>query len=124
MSDFQDTKSSQQSEEIFGADDYQPVTRAELPRLNDTILDDETLEQLFVDIAALCQILGVTARGHGPQTRASDQNITLSDARELFLARAVNGLQIRYIHAGTEWWDTLMHTPDGTRLVRIAHTWD
>ncbi len=113
-----------ETEVLFGADDYQPITRDDLPEINDAILDQETVEQLFVDIAALGQILGVSARGHGPQTRASDKNITLELARELFFNRDVNGLQIRYIHDGQEWWDTLMHTPAGTRLVRIAHTWE
>ncbi len=114
----------EEQEVLFGVDDYQPITREDLPEVNDAILDDETVEQLFIDIGALGDILGVTARGHGPQTRGGEQNITLERARELFLNHDVNGLQIRYIHAGIEWWDTLMHTPAGTRLVRISHTWE
>lgn len=105
----------------FGPDDYQPVERTDLPELNDVILDDATLLQLFADIRGLTQVLGVAARGHGRNRRADDENLNFDVAQALFLERAVNGLQIRYLHGGQEWWDTLMHTPDGVRLVRIQH---
>lgn len=114
-----DSEDSPEQLETFGADDYQPVERGDLPDLNDVILDEPTLLQLFEDIRALGQILGVNARGHGARRRASDENIAFDAAKELFLTQAVNGLQIRYIFEGQEWWDTLMHTPEGVRLVRI-----
>jgi len=29
------------------------------------------------------------------------------------------GVQLRYVHDGVEWWDTLMRTERGARLVRM-----
>ncbi|HLP82630.1 MAG TPA: hypothetical protein VK141_11690, partial [Nitrosomonas sp.] len=48
--------------------------------------------------------------------------ITLAEGLDLLLVGGVRALQLRYRHAGTIWWDTLMPTPHGTfRIVRIQH---
>jgi hypothetical protein len=31
-------------------------------------------------------------------------------------------VQLRYRHRGEEWWDTLMPSGSGIRLIRISHT--
>ncbi len=88
------------------------------PVLTESFLDAATLASLFDDIEALGRILLVSVKGQG---RANGESVALRDAYALFRERAVAGVQIRYLHEGQEWWDTLMHTPQGVRLVRIAH---
>lgn len=91
------------------------------PPLHDLILDDDTVGQLFFDVGAAAELVGVTVKRLGAQ-RAEGGEVTLEDAQRLFAARAVGGVQLRYRFAGEEWWDTLAHTPVGVRLVRISHT--
>ncbi|MFU8803468.1 MAG: hypothetical protein ACNA8W_06645 [Bradymonadaceae bacterium] len=90
------------------------------PAVNESYLDEETLNQLFDDIEALGQIVLVAIKGHG-EARAGGAGVPLRAAYELFTDHGIAGVQIRYLHDGQEWWDTLMHTPDGVRLVRISH---
>jgi len=84
--------------------------------LNEAILDAETLEQLFIDLGACAKVFTVMARGAG-----GSQQTDLADGHAQLLAGRATALQIRYLHAGEEWWDTLMATPEGVRLVRINH---
>ena len=58
------------------------------------------------------------ASGYVPEIAA----ITLAEGLDLLLGGGVRALQLRYRHAGTTWWDTLMPTPHGScRIVRIQH---
>ncbi|MBA2661020.1 MAG: hypothetical protein H0U74_01900, partial [Bradymonadaceae bacterium] len=84
------------------------------PALTQSILDEQTLAALFDDIEALGHILGVTVKGAG-QARAGNEGVSLREAYDLLRERAVAGVQIRYLHDGQEWWDTLMHSPQGVR---------
>lgn len=92
----------------------------DLPQLHETILDEATVDQLFTDIAELTQVIEVipktTGRGY-----VGEQSIPLDQARELLRSRDCRALQIRYVHDGAQWWDTLMPRPEGTRIVRIRH---
>jgi hypothetical protein len=92
-----------------------------LPDLNTTLLDAAQLEQLLRDIELCAQIDEIipkfAARGHVPDTAS----VSLAQARELLVARAIRGLQLRYRYQGADWWDTLMLAGDRFRLVRIRH---
>lgn len=95
---------------------------APLPDLHQAELDETTLRQLFQDVSAHTQLMEVipkhAASAYVPEIAA----ITLAEGLELLLAGGVRALQLRYRHAGTVWWDTLMPTPQGTfRIVRIQH---
>ncbi len=97
-----------------------------LPELQQSVLDPETLKQLFIDLASLTQIIEII-----PKTAASgyvdeNTNITLDEAREMLLSSAIRGLQIRYRYQGSQWWDTLLPDADGAlfRIVRIQHDFD
>jgi hypothetical protein len=91
-----------------------------LPQLQDAILDPETLEQLFQDIQRSTVVDEVQLKG-GPMAMASGQSVPLDEARAALQERRVLGVQIRYWYNGAHWWDTLMHTPKGIRLIRIEH---
>ena len=94
----------------------------ELPELTQSILDREQLDALFRDIAALTQI-GEIIPKHGPREHVDDSiPLTLDAAHEGLLEGAFRGVQIRYIHEGSLWWDTLLRTPEGGfTIVRIRH---
>ena len=49
---------------------------------------------------------------------------TLSECKIFFLNRSVRGVQLRYLYQHSEWWDTLMWTQRGMKLVRIHHCWE
>jgi hypothetical protein len=51
----------------------------------------------------------------------TEQSLSLEQARQLLLEGRARGIQIRYHYDGADWWDTLMRTPQGIRLVRIRH---
>ncbi len=92
----------------------------QLAELHQAELDEATVDQLFTDIAALTQVIEVLPK-YQSQVYAPDTPITLEDARELLRIGAVRGVQVRYRHDGAQWWDTLMRTPTGVRVVRIRH---
>lgn len=91
-----------------------------LPALHEAELDRPTVEALFADVAQLCRVLEVLPRG-GARERARPAGIPLDLARDQLLAGEIAGVQLRYEHEGAQWWDTLMATPTGWRLVRIRH---
>ncbi|MBE7450565.1 MAG: hypothetical protein HS111_17195 [Kofleriaceae bacterium] len=94
---------------------------ADLPPLSDVLLDDATVSQLFFDVGAVAELLGVAVKHPGAR-RAEDAPLTLDEACRALLAGTVAGVQLRYRHEREEWWDTLARTPAGIRLIRISHT--
>ncbi len=93
----------------------------ELPELLDQVIDEPTLQALVADIEGLTQVFEVLVKG-AAQARASGGPLSPSQAVDMLRAGQVRGVQIRYRHEGVEWMDTLMQTPQGTRVVRMrAH---
>lgn len=93
----------------------------ELPELLDQIIDEPTLQALVADIEGLTQVSEVLVKG-AAQARASGGPLSAGQAVEMLRAGLIRGVQIRYRHEGVEWMDTLMQTPQGTRVVRMrAH---
>lgn len=90
----------------------------ELPDVHTALLDAETLAALFRDLAAGARILDVRAKGH-PTSHASTAAWSLHAAQAALAQGQVSGIQVRYELASDVWRDTLMPTPEGTRLVRI-----
>ena len=97
-----------------------------LPDLQQSVLDPETLAQLFIDLASLTQILEIIPKASASGYVDDDSNISLDEAREMLLSSAIRGLQIRYSYQGSQWWDTLLPDPESTnfRIVRIQHDFD
>lgn len=88
-----------------------------LPALESAQLTRERVEGLFADIARATTVLAVLVKG-GPEERAAAPTRDLAAARTALLSGAVPSVQLRYVHEGTEWWDTVMRAGDGYRLVR------
>lgn len=83
-------------------------------------LDRDTLSELVTDIGALGEGLEIIIK-RGPGYVESHEGISLESAMELVTQGLAQGVQLRYRYRGVDWWDTLMQTPAGVRLVRIQH---
>lgn len=90
----------------------------QLPDLQDSVLDAETVRRLFFDLSQLATILDIRIKG-AALAHARDGTPDLETARRVLHAGDALGVQIRYLHQGTEWIDTLLRGPHGTRLVRM-----
>lgn len=90
-----------------------------LPDLFEALLDKDALDTLMTDLASHAEVFEVLAKA-SPGARASKASLSLREAQEMLLAREVRAVQIHYRHEGTEWRDTLMSSPGGVRLVRMA----
>jgi hypothetical protein len=90
----------------------------ELPTLQDTLLDDATVDQLFIaELTRVLEVIPKTAeRGY-----VAAGSIPIDQARTMLRERSCRAIQLRYIHDGAQWWDTLMPQTNGTRIVRIRH---
>ena len=76
-------------------------------------LDAATLAALFADLA-LTEIDEVLVKG-AAEAHAGGAGLAEAQRR---LAEGARGIQIRYRWQGEAWWDTLVRTPTGIRLVR------
>ena len=92
----------------------------DLPDLQQAVLDEATLADLFRDIELATELIGVT-RKEGPETRAADDSLTLAEAHQLLRTGQTRSVQLRYRYEGVQWWDTLIRMPTGVRLVRVRH---
>jgi len=90
-----------------------------LPDLQDAVLSTEQLEALFSDLAEHATIGEIIFKGAATERVDARRKPTLVDAFAALRLDTVRGVQVRYLHEGKEWWDTLMSTPAGVRLVRI-----
>jgi len=95
----------------------------ELPDLQQSVLDPDTLAQLFSDLGSLTEILEVIPKALAESYVPESSEIGLDEGQKMLLSGVVRGLQIRYRYQGSQWWDTLL--PDaasgGFRIVRIQH---
>lgn len=97
-----------------------PSEMPELPELHESVLDEATVDQLFTDIKELTQIVEVIPKTVS-KGNVQEGSISLDEGRRMLRDGSCRALQIRYVHDGAQWWDTLMTQPDGTRVVRIRH---
>ncbi|MFO0739660.1 MAG: hypothetical protein U0270_27425 [Labilithrix sp.] len=81
-------------------------------------LDGDKLAELFTDVDALGERVEVVLK-RGPARVESHDNTSLASAMQLLTQGRVQGVQLRYRYRGVEWWDTVMRTSDGYRLVRM-----
>ena len=91
-----------------------------LADLQDEIVDPERLGQLLFDIETQTELVEIRVKG-GATAQASTGAGTLVAARTLLEGGSVLGVQLRYRWRGFEWWDTLLRSPAGIRLIRIQH---
>ena len=93
----------------------------DLPELQDTLLDEDTVDRLLEDIRTRTSIIAVVPKGD-LGTHSTCEKIPHDSVLDAFIGKSVHAMQIRYLYDDEEWWDTLMHTPGGVRLVRINQT--
>ncbi len=100
------------------------MTAAAAAPVHEALLDDATVAQLFFDIGHAADLIGITLKAAGarradPVAAAAP---SLDDAHRAFATGAVGAVQLRYRFGDEEWWDTLVRTSTGVRLIRISHT--
>lgn len=93
----------------------------ELPYVHDGALTREQLLVVVSDIESGTEILAVNVK-RLRQAHSDEQPVSLRHALAQLLEGAVTGLQVRYRYQGREFWDTLLSTASGYRIVRIDHT--
>lgn len=90
-----------------------------IPELHIATLDDATLDQLLFDVAHAATSVEVRLKG-GPTALAWGASPSLAEARVTLQRGEASAMQLRYAFRGKTWVDTLMRTPEGIRLVRMA----
>jgi hypothetical protein len=90
-----------------------------LPPLYESVLDAAQLDALFCDVGLLQSPVQVQVKG-APTERASDAEVSLSQAKAWLDRGIVRAVQLRYVHEGVLWCDTLIQIMGATRLVRSA----
>ena len=92
-----------------------------LPPVHIAEIDHDKLRELFADVEALGErveiVLKRTSEAHVERVAC----VSLAEALEQLSSGTALGAQLRYSYEGADWWDTLLRTPDGFRLVRIQH---
>jgi hypothetical protein len=92
----------------------------DLPEMTPVILDLRAVERLFTDLAFETIVLEILLRAPDSQASGGSVAPNLRVAREAILSGGASGIQLRYLHAGVEWWDTLIRTKAGFRVVRVS----
>jgi hypothetical protein len=90
----------------------------DLPDLQNEVIDEHILSQLFEDLAASAEVHEVRTKAAATQ-RAEKHNIGLSEAHRLLQAGEIFGVQLLYTHDQIRWFDTLLQAPGGWRLIRM-----
>jgi hypothetical protein len=91
-----------------------------LPDLQQAILDPDTLRALFRDYEMCAELLEVIPK-YDPRGYVGERVVSFEAGKELLLRGELQALQVRYRYQSLEWWDTLLRTSNGVRLVRIQH---
>jgi hypothetical protein len=92
--------------------------KLELPPVHTALLDADTLAALLRDLALRANVLDVRVKAH-VASHASTDSWSLEAACRALAEGRLRGVQVRYALGADVWRDTLMLTPEGTRLVRI-----
>jgi hypothetical protein len=94
-------------------------TSADLPAVYQAELDAATTLALFRDWGALDTIEVSVKRAECAYVQESEV-WTLARARDALESGSVRAMQVRYVHEGRAWTDTLLRHSGGLRLVRMA----
>jgi hypothetical protein len=90
----------------------------ELPSLQQAELAWTKVHELLDDLHALVQVLEVRLKGV-VDGHAEATTVDLATARNALAAGTALAVQVRYLHRGRPWCDTLVRSGEGVRLVRI-----
>jgi len=87
------------------------------PRVFEATLSWDRVDDLLADLAAAATVEEVLMKG-GAEARAHGATSDLAAVRKALSDGRITGAQIRYLHEGVRWTDTLLRAGDGVRLVR------
>ena len=92
----------------------------DLPEMVPALLSRAEVEGLFTDLAFDTTVVGILLRAPDSEPAGvSGAAPNLRVARDALLSGRASGMQLRYLHEGTEWCDTLIRTDAGFRVVRV-----
>jgi MauM/NapG family ferredoxin protein len=91
----------------------------ELPDLHEAMLDEDGLRSLFRDLDSVTRIERVRCKV-ARDAHATKGEVSASEALALLLSGAVRGVQVWYRYDEQRWCDTILRTPQGHRVVRVA----
>ena len=119
---FQPPEHSPRTLEMDGTMSPAPEPRRilDLPEMVPAILEVSEIESLFTDLAFETTVVGILLRALDSEPDGKGGVApNLRVARDALLSGRASGVQVRYVHGGVEWWDTLMRTDAGIRVVRV-----
>jgi hypothetical protein len=91
--------------------------------VHEAFLDEATVRQLFFDIGAAGELVDIVWKSPGARrAEVGATSLSLAATQQALAAGEVAAVQLRYRFNGEEWWDTLVRTAAGVRLIRISHT--
>jgi hypothetical protein len=91
----------------------------ELPPVYEGTLDGASCEALFEDLGRHGRVVEVSVK-QGARVRADEQQAwTLAQALSALQAGTVRAVQVRYVHEGVLWLDTILRTATAFRIVRM-----
>lgn len=93
-------------------------TNMELPELDEGLLDEAGFRALCAEVERLTELDQVLVKG-SPARYTPDTNWQLPAARDALIAGQARGIQLRYRYDGQAWFDTVLKTPDGYKVVRM-----
>lgn len=97
----------------------EPAPDAPLPPVHIAEIDHEKLRELFCDVESLGEHIEIVLK-HGSEGYVDPGSApSITDAMTQLLLGTALGVQLRYRFKGADWWDTVMRTTAGFRLVRI-----
>ncbi|MEN9577055.1 MAG: hypothetical protein RJA70_64 [Pseudomonadota bacterium] len=98
----------------------------EVPELYEGLLTEAELRDLLFDISTEASSVELQFKGSAQgRAQPGDENADSGPIAELesacarLVAAQVAGIQVRYIHAGVAWCDTVLRGPAGFRLIRV-----
>ncbi|MBK1791807.1 hypothetical protein [Persicirhabdus sediminis] len=90
--------------------------------LHQADIDASFIHNLIDDINKCTELIEVLPKFAAQEYVNDQQNLELHEAAAMLIAGQLRGLQIRYQHEGSQWWDTIMQAPQGAfRITRIQH---
>ena len=92
-----------------------------LPPVHIANIDGEKLRELFFDVESLGEHLEIVIKPSSEGYVDRGRPPSLGEAITQLLQGTALGVQLRYRFQGADWWDTLLRTAEGFRLVRIQH---
>ena len=92
-----------------------------MPEMFEGELDEARLAAYFADLELVGSVEVRTKGAAREFTAEVAASLDLDAARAHLQRGTVRMLQLRYRHAGCDWWDTLIAGAVTTRLVRVRH---